>query len=66
MKCQLLLPVQAAVDEQVDSSSLLGPQDATRDEAHMQRIAAAASTLRTARLSMQASNQKYHLEPSSR
>ena len=54
------------MDAQVDNSSLLRPHDAARDEAHMQRIAAAASTLRTARLSMQASNQKYHLEPSSR
>ena len=37
-----------------------------RDDAHAQQIAAAATTLRTARLSMQSSQMKYHLRSLSR
>lgn len=37
-----------------------------RDDVHAQQIAAAATTLRTARLSMQSSDMKYHLRSLSR
>lgn len=54
----LKMPIQAATFAVQD--------DTMRDDAHAQQIAAAATTLRTARLSMQSSQMKYHLRSLSR